>query len=83
MEKHFPKPKDLNTISPQTFIELIVEFVTKVLKFKRIVLVGHSFGAILSQAIVYHYPELIAGVSFNAFSNIAVHLGFLAYTNLR
>ena len=44
-------------------------------------MVGHSFGGILANAITYYHPELIAGVSFNAVSNIAPHLGFLAYTN--
>ena len=83
LEKKFPKPKDLNEITPKMFIDLIVDFVTRILKFKRIILVGHSFGAILGQAFVYHHPDLIAGVNFNWNSNIPVHLGFLAYTNSR
>ena len=50
------------------------------LKFKRIVLVGHSFGGIFANVFTYYHPELIAGVSFNAVSNISANLGFLAYT---
>ena len=32
------------------------------LKFKRFIIVGHSFGAIISQAFVYHYQDVVAGV---------------------
>ncbi|CAI2368530.1 unnamed protein product [Moneuplotes crassus] len=80
LEKHFDKPKDLNDVSIKNYMDLIVEFVTEKLKFKRIVLVGHSFGGIFSNAFCYYKEELVAGVSFNAISNISSHLGFLAYT---
>lgn len=83
LEKHFPKPKDLNDISPKSFCDLVMEFVTVRLGLKRIILVGHSFGAILAQAITYSHPDVIAGCAYFANSQIAPHLGFLAYTNLR
>lgn len=80
LEKHYPKPRDLNDVSCKSFIQLIVEFVRDKLGFERIILVGHSFGGIIANAIAYYYPELVAGVNFNAVSNISAHLGFLAYT---
>lgn len=81
LEKHFPKPKDLNTISIKNFCDLIIEFMTDILGFKRIVIVGHSFGAIMAQPLTYYYSDVIAGVCINAASTKATHLGFLAYTN--
>lgn len=80
LEKHYPKPRDLNKVSCKNFIELIIEFVHQKLKFERFIVVGHSFGGIIANAIAYYYPDLVAGVSFNAVSNIASHLGFWAYT---
>ena len=80
-EKHFPKPDDINSISPKTFGDLIIEFVTQKLGFKRCILVGFSFGGILSQPFAYHYPEVIAGVCFMCCSTIAPHIGLIAYNN--
>jgi pimeloyl-ACP methyl ester carboxylesterase len=80
LEKHYPKPRDLNDVSCKSFIQLIVEFVRDKLMFDRIIIVGHSFGGIIANAITYYYPDLVAGVSFNSVSNVSAHLGFLAYT---
>ena len=81
LERHFPKPEDINAISPKSFWDLIVELMTVKFNIKRFVLVGHSFGAIISQMFVYHYQDVVAGVWFIWYSSISSHLGFLAYNN--
>lgn len=62
LEKHFPHPEDINEVTPKNFVDMIVEFTTEVLGFKRIILAGHSLGGGFSSIVSNAHPELVAGL---------------------
>lgn len=55
------------------FADLIVKLIHDVLKVKKVVIIGHSFGGMISTIISAHEPDLVMGVSQLGYGSLSPH----------